>query len=42
MSNGRHLILDLYECDPEALDDYDLLEEWLEAALLMSKATILI
>ena len=41
MSNGRHLILDLYDCDPEALDDYDLLEEWLEAALLMSKATIL-
>jgi len=41
MSNGRHLILDLYECDPEALDDYDLLEEWLEAALLMSKATII-
>jgi S-adenosylmethionine decarboxylase len=41
MSNGRHLILDLYDCDPEALDNYDLLEEWLEAALLMSKATIL-
>ena len=41
MSNGRHLILDLYDCDAEALDNYDLLEEWLEAALLMSKATIL-
>ncbi len=41
MSNGRHLILDLYDCDPEALNDYDLLEEWLEAALLMAKATIL-
>lgn len=41
MSNGRHLILDLYECDPGVLDNYELLEEWLEAALLMSKATIL-
>ena len=41
MSNGRHLILDLYECDPEVLDDYDRLSELLEAALLMSKATIL-
>jgi S-adenosylmethionine decarboxylase len=41
MSNGRHLILDLYDCDPDALDNYELLEEWLEAALLMSKATIL-
>lgn len=41
MSNGRHLILDLYDCDPEALNNYELLEEWLEAALLMAKATIL-
>jgi len=23
LSNGRHLILDLYGCDPEVLDDYD-------------------
>jgi S-adenosylmethionine decarboxylase len=41
MSNGRHLILDLYDCDPEALDSYEMLEEWLQTALLMSKATIL-
>ena len=41
MSNGRHLILDLYDCDSEALDNYDLLEEWLRNALLISKATIL-
>lgn len=41
MSNGRHLILDLYECDPEVLNDYERLEELLEAALLMAKATIL-
>lgn len=41
MSNGRHLILDLYDCDPEVLNDYERLEELLEAALLMAKATIL-
>lgn len=41
MSNGRHLILDLYDCDSEALDNYEKLEEWLEAALLMANATIL-
>jgi S-adenosylmethionine decarboxylase len=41
MSNGRHLILDLYGCDPEVLDDYGLLSELLETSLLMSKATIL-
>lgn len=41
MSNGRHLILDLYECDKETLDDYDLLSELLETALQMSNATIL-
>jgi hypothetical protein len=23
MSKGRHLILDLYDCDPGILDDYD-------------------
>jgi S-adenosylmethionine decarboxylase len=41
MSNGRHLILDLYECDPGVLDNYDLLQEGLQNALLISKATIL-
>ena len=41
MSNGRHLILDLYECDQELLDDYDELSRLLETALLMANATIL-
>jgi S-adenosylmethionine decarboxylase len=41
MSDGRHLILDLYECDQELLDDYDKLEELLLTALEMSGATIL-
>jgi S-adenosylmethionine decarboxylase len=41
MSNGRHLILDLYDCDAEILDDYNLLSEYLETALQMSNATIL-
>jgi S-adenosylmethionine decarboxylase len=41
MSNGRHLILDLYECDPVLLDDYDQLQTLLETALQMSSATIL-
>lgn len=41
MSNGKHLILDLYGCDPELLNNYEMLEEWLQTALLMAKATIL-
>ena len=41
MSNGRHLILDLYDCNAEILDDYDYLSEMLETALCMSNATIL-
>lgn len=41
MGNGRHLILDLYECDPGVLDDYDLLSQSLETALLMANATII-
>jgi S-adenosylmethionine decarboxylase len=41
MSNGRHLILDLYDCSAEVLDDYDYLSEILETALQMSNATIL-
>jgi S-adenosylmethionine decarboxylase len=41
LSNGRHLILDLYDCDPEILDDYEGLEELLVTALQMANATIL-
>ena len=41
MSNGRHLILDLYGCDKQLLDNYDALRELIETALRMSNATIL-
>ena len=41
MSNGRHLILDLYECNPALLDDYEELQRLLEASLVMAKANIL-
>ena len=41
MSNGRHLILDLYECDSEILNDYEELQRLLEASLVMAKANIL-
>lgn len=41
MSKGRHLILDLYDCDQQLLDDYDGLQQMLETALQMSNATIL-
>jgi S-adenosylmethionine decarboxylase len=41
VSNGRHLILDLYDCDQELLDDYDQLSAMLKTALLMANATIL-
>jgi S-adenosylmethionine decarboxylase len=41
MSTGRHLILDLYDCDPAILDDYDALENFLEVALNMAGANIL-
>ena len=41
MSNGRHLILDLYGCDPGILDDYGELQQLLEASLVMAKANIL-
>ena len=41
MSNGRHLILDLYDCDPDILDDYEALQRLLEASLVMAKANIL-
>lgn len=41
MSNGRHLILDLYDCDPEILNDYEELQRLLEASLVMAKANVL-
>ena len=41
MSKGRHLILDLYGCDPGILDDYDELMRLLETALNMAGATVL-
>ena len=41
MSDGRHLILDLYDCDAEILDDYNQLQDLLQTALRMSSATIL-
>jgi S-adenosylmethionine/arginine decarboxylase-like enzyme len=41
MSKGRHLILDLYDCDPGILDDYDELMRLLEVPLNMAGATVL-
>jgi len=41
MSNGRHLILDLYDCNPKILDDYDQLEWYLQMALSMAGAKVL-
>ena len=41
MTNGRHLILDLYDCDSVLLDNYEELECLLETALQMANATIL-
>lgn len=41
MSNGRHLILDLYDCNPEILDNYDRLETYLKEALALAGANIL-
>jgi S-adenosylmethionine decarboxylase len=41
MSDGRHLILDLYDCDQEILDDYEELQRLLEASLVIAKANIL-
>ncbi len=38
---GRHLILDLYGCSPEVLDDYDQLFGLLNQALVLSRATVL-
>ena len=41
MSNGRHLILDLYDCDSEILNDYEELQRLLEASLVLAKANVL-
>lgn len=41
MSKGRHLILDLYDCNPALLDDYEELDRLLQAALNMAGAKIL-
>jgi len=41
VSNGRHLILDLYDCDPDILNDYGELQRLLEASLIMAKANVL-
>jgi S-adenosylmethionine decarboxylase len=41
VSKGRHLILDLYKCDQELLDDYEELERLLQVALNMAGAKIL-
>jgi S-adenosylmethionine decarboxylase len=41
LSDGRHLILDLYGCDPEALDDYQGLLGLLETALDVADANVL-
>jgi S-adenosylmethionine decarboxylase len=41
MSNGRHLILDLYDCDKKLLDDYDYLVKTLKEAVDISGATLL-
>lgn len=41
MEIGRHIILELYECDTKKLDDTDFLEKSLRAAALEMGATIL-
>jgi S-adenosylmethionine decarboxylase len=41
VSNGRHLILDLYNCDRDLLDNYEELERLLQVALNMAGANIL-
>jgi S-adenosylmethionine decarboxylase len=41
MSNGRHLILDLYDCDAEILNNYTKLQLSLEVALNMAGANII-
>lgn len=41
MSNGKHLILDLYECNKECLDDYSYLEKHMKKAVEIAKARII-
>ena len=41
MSDGRHLILDMYGCSKVVLDDRQLLVQALESALRMAKANVL-
>jgi S-adenosylmethionine decarboxylase len=41
LSNGRHLILDLYGCDQNLLDNYEELQRLLEASLVLAGANIL-
>lgn len=41
MGHGRHLILDLYDCDKQILDDYEGLQKIMEEALVIAKATTL-
>jgi S-adenosylmethionine decarboxylase len=41
MSDGRHLILDMYGCSKAVLDDRQLLVQALESALRMAKANVL-
>lgn len=41
VSNGRHLILDLYDCDKELLDDYEGLCVLLKEALDIAEANVL-
>lgn len=39
--NGKHLILDLYGCDPELLDDFEYLRTTLCRAVEQTEATII-
>jgi S-adenosylmethionine decarboxylase len=41
MGNGRHLILDLYQCPRYLLDDYEYLEKMIQTAIRMSGASLL-
>jgi len=38
---GMHVVLDLYECDPEILDDMERIEEILTKAAEVANATII-
>ena len=41
MVKGKHLIIDLYDCDPVVLNDFDALKTIMQEALILSKANIL-